>query len=187
MSLLLSLDPGRQGLGWAAFRDGKLVAAGVVKQPKGPRDYEQASLQEVADNARTEILRTVQGLTMLLPSPFRSCVVERMTSYPGKGQYAANDLLDLQAIGGMVAGALCPLAGISWLRPQEWKGSVDTEILAGKLGTWLSPEELAICAVAEKKHKKRWHNAVDAIHLAGKHLRRWSVQSGRVSISNGQR
>ena len=141
MTWLLSLDPGRQGFGWAAFdltpnlrtarQDARCRACGVVPQPKSKRDFEAAALQDVAAKVASDIDAALEPLGFTDVNA--GAVVERMVLYPGQKTYAANDLLDLQAIGGMVAAALVPLRQITYRRPSEWKGSVDTEVIARRL------------------------------------------------------
>ncbi len=168
---LLSLDPGRKGFGWAFFSAGKLLACGVVKQPKGPRDYAQPSLEAVAANVEREIRCALDGVLPYYDhrgQVFDRCVIERMTSYPGQKAFAANDLLDLQAIAGLVAGALCPLAGVRYLTPAEWKGQTETEALIARAAMVFSVEEMAILRAMEKKYGKTLaHNGWDSA-LMGK-------------------
>ena len=138
MTWCLSLDPGRQGFGWAAYehtltlrQDAKLRACGVVPQPQSKRDFESAALQDVAAKVASDIDAALEPLGFTDVNA--GAVIERMVLYPGQKVYAANDLLDLQAIGGMVAAALVPLGRITYRRPSEWKGSVDTEVIARRL------------------------------------------------------
>lgn len=192
MTWLLSLDPGRQGFGWAAFErlcgDMILRACGTTPQPKSKRDFEAAALQDVAAKVASDIDAALEPLGFTDVNA--GAVVERMVLYPGQKTYAANDLLDLQAIGGMVAAALVPLGRITYRRPSEWKGSVDTEVITRRLlecapGIAINPltvQELEIlreaCLRAGYKTPERpgkAHNIVDAAAMG-------LVEAGRLRL-----
>jgi hypothetical protein len=178
VSTLLAIDPGRAGLGWAFFQGKELRALGVVKQPKGPRDYVAASLEDVAANAVAEIESATWSFRGELH--FReleaSCTVERM-HYARGWTKDPNDLLDLQAIGGMVAAALCPLSGIRWKKEGQWKQKQDmkrvVERLVSENEAKLSPEELSIVLATVKKHKSLAHNGIAALGIGLETLGRW--------------
>lgn len=160
MSSRLALDPGRQGFGWARGAYGQLVAAGVVPQP-----HTGASLELVAANVINALLRA------------DTVVIERMRMYPPKDgkrreteQYrtaVANDLLDLQAIGGMVAGALTMPERVRWVHPGAWKGSTTAEQIEARLDAWAGwlPAERPVWAQVKALGKTLRHNAVEAVAL----------------------
>ena len=185
----LGLDPGRAGFGWGLLTPRlELVAAGVVPQPKGPRDGQQAPLTQVVAAVLRDIccrpafqLAQVWGI---------QAAVERMRVYPpreegnrrsrnliGELVGKANDLLDLQAIGGLVAGALVPPERVRYWYPAEWKGSLDDEQVQARM-CWHAPanvngERVAGCMTpAERalieaiKPRGLQHNAWEASGLA---------------------
>jgi hypothetical protein len=171
-ALKLAFDSGREGFGWAVGDPDKVVACGVVQSPKAVRVYSQVSIEDVAANV-IQHLRELVGLTMDV------CYVERMVHYPPrpgertnerKRTAIANDLLDLQAIAALVAGALRP-AKVVYRTPFEWKGNLDTEVIERRLRKVLTPAEVAL---------------VDAIQPAGLRHNGWDAtgllcsQTGRV-------
>lgn len=178
MSYYIGLDPGRQGFGWAVLDScPALVAAGVVPQPKPPHKFARTALPVIALCVVRSILDAVPDL---LRRTGNRAVVERMVQYPpaprerGKARSRAtdvaiaNDLLDLQALGGMVAGALVPLANITYRTAHEWKGNTDWEAIERRL---LGDDSLEIARVltlpetAILNAVRPWglrHNAVEA-------------------------
>jgi len=185
--MLLSLDPGRQGFGWGALRTAQLVACNVVPQPERLRDYQQVPVMQVADAVCAAIYRDLCALAertrdpRLHPDCVRGVVLERMVHYPPSPgakikqdertrTKVANDLLDLQLIGALVAAALCPLMAITLRAAREWKGSTDTAVLERRLleglGTvppLLDEHERALLLAVKPAGLR--HNAVDAISL----------------------
>lgn len=160
----LTIDPGMgQGsaLGWACSAG----PFGVVVPPKAPRDFAQPSVSSVAANAVSCIREALVSWQMI-----DKVTVEYMVHYPPrpgkrlseKARTAiANDLLALQAIGGMVAAAFVIPGQIKWVTPHQWKGSTDTAVLEARLREpgCLSAEELRILDGIPRALR---HNAVDA-------------------------
>jgi hypothetical protein len=177
--MLLSLDPGRQGFGWAAIDARKLVACGVVPQPDKARDYQQVAARSVASGVALVIRQALSERCDL--RLMGRVVLERMVHYPPSPgakikqdertrTKVANDLLDLQLIGALVAAALCPLMAITLRAAREWKGSTDTAVLERRLleglGTvppLLDEHERALLLAVKPAGLR--HNAVDAISL----------------------
>lgn len=176
--MILSLDPGRQGFGWAAIDARKLVACGVVPQPDKERDYQQVAARSVAAGVALAIRSDLSKHTT------RACttlVLERMVHYPPSPgakikqdertrTKVANDLLDLQLIGALVAAALCPLMAITLRAAREWKGSTDTAVLERRLleglGTvppLLDEHERALLLAVKPAGLR--HNAIDAVAM----------------------
>lgn len=160
---ILDLDPGRAGFGWA-YHPGYLASAGVVPQPKSLRSYEQPPLEVVAgavvralrDAAVDPTLVVVERMQIYPPGP---------TEKPGRAVAVGNDLLDLQAIGGLVAG---------WFRvpvlyrfPRQWKGTTDTDVIEARLRVWRGwqPADAQAWESVQALGKTLRHNAVDAVAM----------------------
>src|SRR5687768_6426097 len=85
----LSIDPGSKGLAWAEWQGPVLFSAGLSR-----------SAADALEDRAIDHTRPFDG------ESFDIVILERMTHYP-KGKAAdakANDLLDLQMVGGTVAG-----------------------------------------------------------------------------------
>lgn len=95
-------------------------------------------------------------------------VVEQMVHYPGqrgaKADATANDLLDLQAIGGYVAGYFkCP---VKWIPAREWKGQVPKTVTRSRVIKTLSDgENYRLAGTTAKYPKSLHHNLYDAVGL----------------------
>jgi len=182
-ALHLDLDPGRKGFGWAARLDQTVIAASVVPPPPPPRDFDRASTVAVADHAELAI-RCALAVRAGVLLPAASVGVEYMVHYPPKPAprgvkrrqpdekartAIANDLLELQAIGALVARAFvaCP-ASIIYRTAAQWKGSTDTDAIERRLNEWCGwlPVELAVWAGVQRLAKDLRHNAADATAMA---------------------
>lgn len=152
----LAIDPGRAQLGWSAWRCGELVDCGLAR------------------TQYTQLGAIAQHFASQMPKGANRVLVERMWMYPPKpgeslsrATAVANDLLDLQAIGGMVA-ALCLAPGcfIEWQTAAQWKGQVPKDVTHRRLKKSLSVVEYAVmenrlAAVP----KSLQHNVKDAVAL----------------------
>lgn len=170
---LLSLDPGRQGFGVAAFPGACLAAATVVPQPQHP-PHTQPSIADTA----AHVVTVLRPLLTHLP-PITSVVIERMRVYPrvrraGARQETeqartakANDLLDLQAIGALVAAHFAHPSVIVYRTAPEWKGSTTAEAIEARLDVWRgwSAGEIGAWGRVRGIGKTLRHNAVEAVAL----------------------
>jgi hypothetical protein len=177
--MLLSLDPGRQGFGWGALQGRGLLQCNVVPQPKKLRDYQQVDVVSVA-LAVEDSIRAAMGWSSARP-PDVAVVLERMVHYPPTPGDAkkikqdertrtklANDLLDLNLLGGLVARAFS--RNITVRYPRDWKGTTDTTVLERRLleglGTvppLLDERERALMLAIRPEGLR--HNAVDAVAM----------------------
>jgi hypothetical protein len=164
-STLLAIDPGKKGLGWSAWNFGELLAAGIARSPRG--------LHHLGEQAI--------ALAAQVPSGADEAVVERMVQYPSRGRRdsvqrqdaLANDLLDLQAIGGIVA-ARCVTGGIYFATPHEWKGELPKEVVILRVRNLLSEGEAKTLEGAlEDIPASLRHNALEAVGLGLWRLKRW--------------
>ena len=160
--MILSLDPGQQGLSWMlAGATGNLISGAVI--PLKGRD-----LWAQAMHAITQMPR---------PDQVRHVACERMWFYPqrssAKMSAEVRAILDLQAIGGLVSGYYrCP---VSYYRPSEWMGgSLPNHVVKGRVEMFLSLEEMEVFSeILGATPKELRHNAYDAAGILLRHLGRW--------------
>jgi hypothetical protein len=167
---LLAIDPGKKALGWSAWAAGELLSAGIARLPRGFRLQGEASLGAQAVELASQV-----------PTGAEEAVVERMVQYPTRGRRdsvqrqdaLANDLLDLQAIGGIVA-ARCVTGGIYFATPHEWKGELPKEVVILRVRNLLSEGEAKTLEGAlEDIPASLRHNALEAVGLGLWRLKRW--------------
>lgn len=160
---VMGIDPGRQALSWSFFVHKELVGAGLVRSKEGLPLGQQAL-----------------HFSEQLPPGAHICIVERMFQYPSHSRKdsrqrqdaLANDLLDLQAIAGIVAGRT-GAERIHYLTAHEWKGTVPKEVTKHRVEKALQPWELAVYAESLLKVPGGLrHNVIDAIGLVLRYLRR---------------
>lgn len=164
MIYTLVCDPGKKHPGWSAWAVTELVACGLARVPKGRHTLGQRALL-IADQ---------------LPSGADVCVVERMFHYPSHGRRdsrhaadaKANDLLDLQAIGGIIAGR-SGAGEIVYYTARDWKGQRPKEATKHLVEKTLTPQERLVYgqALAQVASGLR-HNVIDAVGIGLRHLRR---------------
>lgn len=139
--MLVAIDPGKHASGWAAFNRGELVLCGYTGE-------------------YGEILSALGY--QLYPGP-ELVVVEVPRVYDRrrwKGD--PNDLIDIAVAGGVLAGALHPVA-FKFVRPQDWKGQTPKKVQAERT--------LAKLSEVEREHLKdatapyKLHNVIDAIGI----------------------
>lgn len=163
--LLLAIDPGIKGLGWALFEHRQLARCGVV--PEFPRvAYQAPDLGDLCSWASVKVSEALGG------AKADAVAVERMRHYPGSSHNdaKANDLLDIQAIGAYVAGACAVFGtGVHYYAPQEWKGSTPKAVMGRRILAALTPHEAGIAAQIQGS---KAHNATDAIGIGLHHLAR---------------
>ena len=155
---VLAVDPGKHALGWSAWSGGDLVACGLARA-------EGRDLGALA-----------AALVEQVPCGADVAVVERMvhgyTSMAAIKDKVAKDLLDLQAIGGYVAGA-SGARKVVWASAHEWKGETPKTVTAKRVDKALRPEELATMRAALKTIPKALrHNLVDGVAIGLWYLRR---------------
>lgn len=183
--LHLDFDPGRKGFGWAARLDLSVVAAGVVPPPPPPRDFERAPAVAVAEHAELAIRCALHRAGVPLHPGFAHSVgVEYMVHYPPKESLKgarkrgpdekartaiANDLIELQAIGALVARAFVfsPRAVI-YRTAGQWKGTTDSDAIERRLAEWQGwlAGEHEIWVKLLLLGKTLRHNAVEALAMS---------------------
>ena len=171
MTNVLTLDPGLRAPGLAYFEAGKFVWATCVQADSGERGPRQWNL--ISRAVRRAMVSAapgwVQGGTI---------VVEKPQVYPkGKGPNAnPDDLVELAAALGACVAALddvvWPGVWVTYL-PREWKGQVPKDVHHRRILKKLSSEELELLHdCLEDVPESLRHNAIDAVGIGLKYLRR---------------
>lgn len=155
MSTVLAVDPGKNILSAAYFRDGALAEATCIRG-EGP-------LYCVA------LMNNWLVFDVDAPSSFDTLIVESQQIYRhSKGD--PNDLLPLAFQAGAVMHAVCAAEKLSPL-PRAWKGTVKKEIMTARILSKLSPAERTVIDTV-KCPKSLLHNVVDAAGIGLWHLGR---------------
>lgn len=145
---LLAIDPGLRNLGVAAFKDGKLLYAKLVKTNK--KNPMPLALKDITDALEKEC-----GLD------FNEVVIETPKIYPGRrGKANPRDILNLTA----VVGAICTLyrkSKITTYEPYKWKGNCPKKITEHRVRKRLAEAELKKIKLAGALS----HNIFDAIGI----------------------
>lgn len=166
---LLAVDPGLNATGWSTWaRVGdshQLLAAGLVQMPASWR------LHTVTDRS-VEIARQVLGHAQLVTGSASVQAIANATVIELPQQYAVtkgtkgdpNDLIDLAALCGTIAGAL-QINGsrVAYVRPREWKGQTPKDCTEERARARLQPSELA--RVQLPKAESLQHNVWDAVGI----------------------
>lgn len=150
---LISIDPGVKALGWAAWSDGVLQAAGCSRTAE--RDLGAALAAH-----RAAVGLHVYGAT--------DAAVESMQYRPTDS--TPQDLIDVQTIGLGVAG-MC--RHVHLYRPSAWKGTIPKAVHHRRNMGALSMYEQAVTAQALADCPRGNHKEVlDAIGIGLYHLKR---------------
>jgi hypothetical protein len=167
---LLAIDPGQDGLSASLFINGRLSDGVVVHLPA------QTRKPDSLDNQARAALQAICARSWPMP---QAIAVERMR-YLGAGQHQSAQLvkktiaiLDLQAIGGLVAGAYpCPKF---YYYPSEWMGgSLADHIVQHRVWAKLDSGEGQILErILMATPKALQHNAFDSAAIGLSHLGRW--------------
>ena len=145
---LIAIDPGRQGLAFACFRDGQFDYGFVEHLPEGL-------------GPQREQARAVSPVTSA-----DTAVVEEMVYYPQRGSAKASSqiaaLLHLQTIGALAA---APARAISWCPARRWKGSLPKGVCRVRVRAALDKVELTRLEDNARSYGARGHNLWDAVGL----------------------
>lgn len=146
MSRLISIDPGRAGLGWASFVDDRLYSVGLIACHEG-------------------LVLAAEILANIMKVRPEAVVIEVPQVYQQRQQKGdPNDLIDVAVIAGIAAGAAAPFVEPQLVRPHKWKGNRPKALDNTYTFSLLSPEEKAVvdgCDVL----KSKLHNVIDAVGL----------------------
>lgn len=157
---LFAVDPGVHHCGVAHFNDGRLVWAGLVRNPRRVDEDEAGGWRAMAQEVLWGQNVTPDVLAIEIPKVYQGA--------KQKGDPA--DLLALASVVGAVAGiAKCYVA---LYRPHEWKRQLDKNAVRVRVLKRLSDSErLAIQHAGAKDH-----NTYDAIGIGLKHLGRFEPE-----------
>lgn len=125
----LAIDPGVRHLGWAVLEGGTPTVLGAAKLP----DHLSGDKLHDAAHWFTSHPRLAPLLT---PGGVDEVIIERMVHYHNKPLGDPNDLMNITAIGGLLAGRTG--APTFWVAPSVWKGQVPKEINHGRIQAWLA-------------------------------------------------
>jgi hypothetical protein len=130
---LLSVDPGLRATGLALWKDGVLLHAGAVRGPpppaRGPAVWSQLAT-DVHDHLRTHNPGAyfIDGRV----------IVETMRYDHGSKKGSAEDLLEVQGVGGAVVGRFAAHGWDADEAPAHvWKGQVPRDVMAGRVEAWV--------------------------------------------------
>lgn len=150
----LCIDPGKNGCGVAIFfGDGFLLRADFVELPP---------LADILDNAAIlgqKVCNWVIGTIGAVEMQDIQCLVECPQIYPGPAKTDLNDLFPLVAVGAAIASSFYDRQAV---KPRDWKGTVDADVMTSRIISKLTSVELARC---EKVRKSKTHNMYDAIGM----------------------
>lgn len=159
---LLTIDPGINGCGIAAFSDdGRVARAYYVKNPC-PKNN---PMPERVVRMVATITASVNGVGL------DTLLVEVPQIYTrGKSKGDPNDLIPLAGISYGIASAFFELYGVlaKQYLPREWKGNIDADLMIERIKARLSPAELAVCTGPTYL----LHNVYDAVGIGLKYLGR---------------
>ena len=148
--MILSIDCGKQCVGWAVFHPfiaegfgGKLAACGLLRPPSKRRP---PTTRELGWDTITQV------------------VIELPQIYPQlKGD--PNDLVAIAARGAWFAGRMAPhVYDYESVHPREWKGTVDGDVFLKRITKRLYDREKALLAGCDVIPSLE-HNVIDAIGL----------------------
>jgi hypothetical protein len=167
--LLIAIDPGIWALGWAAFRERTLIAAGCPKvRPlrgftgsPGVGDKRHPNLGEIA---RVHVHGIRYGLEGTGPRGSLSVALEHMQTRGRDARERPNDLIDVQAVGAACAGMLDPFP-LRLITAQEWKGSVPKDVHHPRIVRALDPAETEIATRAWTAAGENAKEVLDAIGI----------------------
>lgn len=119
----VAVDPGLRGTGWAAFRGGKLVAAGVLFC-NSPAPFQERAFV---------LARAVRDRSALYYSSRVVCEYPKFFGSAGGHMVAASgDLLKLTFLVGAIGGACIPLPFIP-IGVNDWKGQLPKEVVEERI------------------------------------------------------
>jgi hypothetical protein len=145
---LFAIDPGKHLIGFAHFRDTKLVECTVI-------EFKSLSM-----------LRATLWEKASASWPV-SVVSEVPQVYPGFQEKVPDDMIDMA----LAAGACLSLAPNTLaVRPHAWKGSKDKKIHQAQLLNAATPDEFALINQVPKALR---HNAIDAYGIGKWYLNRF--------------
>lgn len=180
--MILSIDPGKHHVAWALWArvvGFELVAAGLT----------DSDARTLAERCQEHALALVHRLGLGL-GQVSLVAVEQMQLSTGRDRTLSkaiatgNDLLELQAAGAYVAGAVG--GRFKLLPPNTWKGTAPKDVTRARVEKTLSQHEFKVLAgaLASVKPGLR-HNVYDAVgiglHVTGRYVVRGGAPGSAIS------
>lgn len=161
MSTLLSIDPGTKNLGWALFEEERFVLGGCSRTSLRTRD----------DQVHVHV-ETIQAALRSYGAGLRVYgALESMKHHSRRARSNPNDLLDVQMVGGLVAGHLC--VRVRTLPATQWKGSIPKSVHHERITRKLDAAELVVLQESVRDVPSGNHKEVlDAVGIGLYHLGR---------------
>lgn len=166
----LSIDPGKKALAWAAWDGWALFACGMSRLPnKQPHGH-------LGDIAKVHAQAIPGGVDLVVVEEM-AAPYERQKDTAQKEARTLVDLLQLQAIGGMVAGTLVrPGGDIHPVKANDWKGSMGKDKIPHWVSKTLTQPEADILAAALALHRGDLrHNIWEAVAIGLTYSRRLKI------------
>lgn len=143
---LMTVDPGKAGLGWAVFDDGRLMETGILEN--GSMVEAVRMLERVSSRWRPD-----------------ASVIEVPQVYPQRVQKGdPNDLIDVAVIAGIAVAVLSTFCVPQLVRPHKWKGSRPKAVDNQRTLGLLDADELDVLKKSGASSSKQ-HNVLDAVGI----------------------
>lgn len=165
--ITVSIDPGYRYCGVAVFSDEVLVTADLVEAKKW-----EVEAQQFAETAKCvwEFLETTVDKASLSAAQFAIEYPQQYTFSPAPREAVQRLVGTIGAILGKVQSETSGLSvRVSTYKPREWKGQVPKEIMAERILSRLSSDEVNVIPAMSKS---KAHNVTDAVGVGLHHLKR---------------
>lgn len=154
---LVAIDPGTVSLGWAEFRESRLVACGAFGRKTRTIPEFCAEISTAIPTARVVALEWMQAAQRVPPQ----------------------DLIDVSLVGAYAAA--CAGGSLVLYHPVDWKGSVPKAIHHPRILSALTEPERAIADASCSRAGRFSKEVLDAIGIGLYHLRRTNKGGSRVT------
>ncbi len=155
---ILSVDPGIRGCGVALFRDEDLERAAYVPNPA-----KRGNGPEECARMGAAVIHWTRIFVLTL------CVEWPRIHTQGQRKGDPNDLLALAGVDSAIAAGIGFNVKIVRYFPEQWKGTLDADVMTARIESRLSEEERARIEPGAASLR---HNTVDAIGIGLHYLKR---------------
>lgn len=174
---LVSVDPGSRACGVAAFEDGFLVKASLVRTTADVSHESRAA--EAAEMARALFAWSVAAVGRDFEVAVEWPRVYATKIRQGLTKEDPNDLLILAGVTSAFASACGSGTKVASYAPSDWKGQMPKEVCRGRISARLTAaEEFFLATAASEVHERLSHNIWDAVGVGLHHLRRLKPRRG---------
>ena len=166
----VGIDPGMRYLGFSLAMDGAILQRRTLCRVAGCQG------RDVKATGAFYLQQLLAHLCVPQERMYHlEIALERMVFYPGQSAPVA-DLLDIQAVGAFVAGALART--VTWYEPAQWKGQLGKKACAAAqerilLAEELPPRQADLSRMVEGIHE----HALDAEGILLHHLGRFGPRN----------